>query len=388
MLIRGGTIVDGTGSEPFSGDVLVDGDTISAVGPTLDAPEDDVIDAAGLFVAPGLIDLHVHCYSGLGLFSVDPADIGLQTGVTTMIDTGSAGSLNYGPFHKFIMPSAAEDVYAFINIAQHGVQGHPDFEPFLGDLHEAQHIHVGNAVACIEAHRDRIVGVKARLTEGLTDGKPENERIAMHAAIEAGGEAGLPCMFHHVASSIPVVELLELMRPGDVLTHFYHGRGDGGFDPEKGAPTEALSRARQRGVILDVGHGVGAFAWRVAEPACREYGFYPDTISTDLHQFCLRGPTYDMPTTMSKLLHLGMPLESVIEASTRAPARTVGLHDRVGCLSPGLRADISLLRIDEGEFDLADVEGEVRVAARRIECAMTIKGGQMAFSRPPVSGAR
>ena len=376
MLISGGTIIDGTGSEPFVGDVIVSGETIASVGPSAAASGDDVVDASGLLVTPGLIDLHVHCYSGLGLFSVDPAEIGLETGVTTMIDTGSAGCLNFGPFHLFVMPGAAEEIYALLNIAQHGVQGHPDYEPFLGDLHEGKHIHAGNAVDCIEAHRDRIVGVKARLTEALTDGRPQNERIAMHAAIEAGEATGLPCMFHHVASSIPVEELLELMRPGDILTHVYHGRGDQAFDLEGGAPSDALRRARQRGIILDVGHGVGAYSWRVAEPACLEHGFYPDTISTDLHQFCVDGPTYDMPTTMSKLLHLEMPLERVIEASTYAPAHAVGLHSRVGSLVPGKQADVALLRLVEGEFDLVDVEGEVRVATRRLECAMTIKRGR------------
>ncbi len=376
MLIRGGTIIDGTGSTPFTGDVRIDGERITEVGPNLAADDDQVIDAAGLLVTPGLIDLHVHCYTTLGLFSVDPADIGLKTGVTTLIDTGSAGCLNYGPFHQFVMPNAREDVYALINIAQHGVQGHPDIDPYLGDLHEAKHIHAGNAVACINAHRDRIVGIKARLTETLTDGKPENGRIAMHATIEAGEATGLPCMFHHVASSVPVTELLDVMRPGDILTHFYHGHGDGGFAPApgSGAPGDALRAARERGIILDVGHGVGSFVWRIAEPACREHGFFPDTISTDLHQFCIDGPAYDMPTTMSKLLHLGMPLEKVIEASTSAPARAVNLQDR-GHLAPGLLADIALLRIVEGEFDLVDVDGEVRTAARRLEAVDTIKSG-------------
>ena len=381
MLIRGGTIIDGTGSAPLSGDVRIQDAVITEVGPDLPVDDDDCIDAAGLLVTPGLIDLHVHCYTGLGLFSVDPSDIGLQTGVTALIDTGSAGCLNYGPFHRFVMPAAREDVYALINIAQHGVQGHPDIDPYVGDLHDAKHIHVGNAVACINEHRDRIVGIKARLTETLTDGKPENERIAMHAAIEAGEATGLPCMFHHVASSIPLDELLDVMRPGDILTHIYHGQGDGGFTsvlgPGSGAPSDTLLRARDKGIILDVGHGVGSFIWRIAEPACRQHGFFPDTISTDLHQFCIHGPTYDMPTTMSKLLHLGMPLEKVIEASTSAPARAVNLHNR-GRLAPHMLADVALLRFREGETDLVDVEGNVRTATQRLERVNTIKSGTLA----------
>ena len=379
MLIRGGTIIDGTGSSPFQGDVQIQGKTVTEVGSSLSAGTDDCIEATGLLVVPGLVDLHVHCYSGLGLFSVDAADIGLKTGVTTLLDTGSAGCLNYRTFHRFIMPAAREDVYALLNIAQHGVQGHPDFEPYLGDLHEAKHIHVGNAIACIEEHRDRIVGVKARLTETLTDGKPENERIAMHAAIETGKATGLPCMFHHVASSIPLEELLEVMRPGDILTHVYHGRVDSGFvsGADRNGPSDAMLRARDENILFDVGHGVGAFVWRNAEPACRQHGFFPDTISTDLHQFCINGPTYDLLTTMSKLLHLGMPLEKVIQATTSTPAHAINLHDR-GLLTAGMLADITLLRMVEGEFDLVDVEGEVRTASQLLKHVATIKSGIVA----------
>ena len=377
LILQGGHVVDPAQQINFVTDIAIQDGVIAELGENLATnPSTEQIDASGMIVCPGLIDLHVHCYSGMGLFSVDAAEIGLKTGVTTLLDTGSAGCLNYGPFHRFVMPAAREDVFALLNIAQHGVQGHPDFLPYLGDLHDAKHIHAGNAIACIDKHRDRIVGVKARLTESLTDGKPENEYIAMNAAIDAGEATGLPCMFHHLASSIPLEELLEIMRPGDILTHFYHGKGDGGFVPNSGsgAPSEAMLRAREKRILFDVGHGVGAFTWRIAEPACRQHGFFPDTISTDLHQFCIDGPTYDLPTTMSKLLHLGMPLEKVIEATTITPARAIKLHDR-GSLAPGLLADISLLRMEDGEFDLVDVEGAVRTAAQRLVHVGTIKSG-------------
>lgn len=143
-----------------------------------------------------------------------------------------------------------------------------------------------------------------------------------------------------------------------------------------GACSRILSEAQQRGVILDVGHGVGSFSWRIAKPACRDLGFYPDTISTDLLRFCIHGPTYDMTTTMSKFMHLDMPLERVIEASTHALARAIGIDKRVGCLAPGMQADVTLLRQTEGEYDVVDVEGEVRVATQRLDRTMTIKRGR------------
>ena len=166
------------------------------------------------------------------------------------------------------------------------------------------------------------------------------------------------------------------MRPGDILTHFYHDKGDGGFlqEPGEGAPCDAILQAREKGVVFDVGHGVGSFAWRIAEPACRRHGFFPDTISSDLHQFCIHGPTYDLITTMNKLLHLDMPLAEVIRATTIAPARAVNLNDR-GSLAPGMLADITLLRMEEDEFDLVDAEGDVRTATRRLAHAGTIKSG-------------
>ena len=384
LILRGGHVIDPAQECYGVRDVAIADGLIATVGESL--PSDratKLIDVSGMYVYPGLIDLHAHCYSSLGLFSVDAADIGVKTGVTTLIDAGSEGCLNYGPFHRFVMPAAREDMFVMLNIAQHGVQGQPGFEPFLGDLHEAKHIHVENAVACIDEHRDCIVGVKARLTESLTDGKSENERIAMHAAIQAGEATSLPCMFHHFASSIPQEELLEVMRPGDILTHFYHGKDDGGFipGPGQGAPSEAMVRTREKGIIFDVGHGVGSFAWRIAEPACRQHGFFPDTTGTDLHQFSIHGPAHDLTTTMSKLLFLSMPLERVIQATTIAPARAVNLHDR-GSLAQGLLADVTLLRMVEGQFDLEDAEGDIRTAGQRLVHAGTIKAGVFATGDP------
>src|SRR5439155_18399119 len=141
---------------------------------------------------------------GMGLFSVDPADAGLRTGVTTLLDAGSAGSLTFGTFRRYVMAAAAEDVYALLNIAQHGVEGHPDVDPYLGDLHEVRHLHAGSAVACIERFPDRILGMKVRLTASLADGKPENEFAALRGAVEAAARTDRFCMVHHLASAVPL----------------------------------------------------------------------------------------------------------------------------------------------------------------------------------------
>jgi len=375
-LIQGGMIHDGVGDAAVRADVRIRGTTIQAIGPDLRPDGEQIIDAAGLLVTPGLIDLHVHVFSGIGLYSVDPPDAGLNAGVTTMLDTGTAGALTYPAFERFIVPSAREDVFALLNISMIGcIQGHPDYPPYMGDLNDARHADVPAALATLERFPERILGVKVRLTSGLANHQEANERAGFRGVSAAARQAGRPCMIHHAKSKIPLAEVLTAMRPGDIYTHLYHPNDDRGFDDRTGAPFAAMRDARQRGVLFDVGHGVGAFAWRVAEPACQEHGFWPDTISTDLHQFNLRGPVYDMPTTMSKFLHLGMPLPHIIRASTYEPARAMGLGDRFGRLTVGRQADVALLRLEEGRFDLTDVEGQGRVGRQRLVAEGVFKRG-------------
>ena len=267
-------------------------------------------------VAPP-IDLHVHVY-GMGIFSIDPQAV--FAGVTTMPDTVLAGALTYPTFHRFVISQSREDVFALLNISMIGcIQGHPDIPPYMGDLNDARHAHAPSAIECIQRYRDRIIGTKVRLTAGLANNCEENERAGLKGALEAAARTGLPCMVHHVKSSIPTGEMLNSMRSGDIVTHLYHPHADRAFSVKNGAPLDALLRARERGVIFDVGHGVGAFAWSTAAPACQQHGFWPDTISTDIHRFNINGPVFDMATTMSKF-HLGMPLE-VLQAHRRARAR-------------------------------------------------------------------
>jgi dihydroorotase len=364
-LIAGGTVHDGSAA-PVRADVRIRDGHISEIGPDLRPGQEQVFDATGLHVMPGLIDLHTHVYGGMGIFSVCPEEAGLRTGVTTLVDTGSAGALNYGTFRRYVMEQAEEDIFAYLNIAQYGVQGHPDIDPFLGDLHEIRHLHAGSAVACIKKYPDRIVGMKVRLTASLAEGKIENEYAGLNGAVEAASRTGLRCMVHHTASGIPISTVLETLRPGDVYTHMYNGRAGRGFDEETGAPHVSQLRARERGIFFDVGHGVGSFGWHVAEPACQKYGFWPDTISTDIHQFNLNGPVWDMATTMSKFLYLGWPLADVVRASTSAPAKALGKQDTLGHLKVGRSADVTVLRLDEGSFPLLDIYLKVRMGRQRL----------------------
>lgn len=375
-LIRGGTIVNGSGDTPFRGDLRMRGNRIEEIALTLPAQGDVVIDATGLIVTPGIIDLHAHVYHGTGIYSVEPAAVGIRTGVTTLLDAGSAGCLSYETFCRYVMPAIHEEVHALLNISQVGVQGHPKADPVNRDLYEAGHIDVEKAVKCIKAHPDRLLGAKARLTAWLANNRVENEYAAMHGAIEVATRTGRFCMVHHIASAVTKAELLAALRPGDIVTHMYQGRGDGGFGADDGVPETAMIEARERGIIFDVGHGIGSFVWRIAEPATQQHGFWPDTISTDVHQFNLNEVVFDMPTTMTKFLYLGMPLEEVIRRSTWEPAKIMNLDSRVGQLKPGLEADISLFRLEAGRHPLMDVEMTVRYSDRKFVSVTTFKRGQ------------
>ena len=214
-----------------------------------------------------------------------------------------------------------------LNISQLGVQGGRGPEPFFGELSDLRYIDVSAAVACIEAHRDRIVGTKVRLSANLADNQPEKEIAGLQGAVEAAQRTGLPCMIHHALSNIPQPEMLKALRPGDIVTHTYHGHADHSFSRTDGAPTASMQRARERRILFDVGHGVGSFVWRIAEAACQQHGFFPDSISTDIHRFNVQGPVFDLTTTMTKFLHLGMGLDQVIRATTSVPARAMGMND-------------------------------------------------------------
>lgn len=375
-LIRNGTVYDGSGSPARKVDIRIVSGRIHEAGQNLPSNGEPVIDADELIVAPGLIDLHVHVFSGIGLYSIDPFEAGLRTGVTTMLDTGTAGALTFRNMARFIIPASREDVFALLNISMIGaIQGHPNFPPYMGDLNDGRHADVPSAVECVNQFPDRLVGLKVRLTSGLANFDEKNEWAGFHGVFEASERTKRPCMIHHAASKIPLQKVLHAMRPGDIYTHLYHPHPDNGFD-DHGAPLDVMLEARARGILFDVGHGVGAFVWRVAERACREFGFWPDTISTDLHHFNLHGPVVDLPTTMSKFLYLGMPLEQIIRSVTSAPAAAMQIQDRLGLLKPGYQADVVLLKRERGKFPLEDVEHQIRVAPERLVPISVCKRGQ------------
>lgn len=379
VLLRDATLFDGKGLGSRCLDILIEAGRIIEVGQALQ-PLGEVreISMRGVCVSPGWMDLHTHVFEDYGLFSLPPDQIGLQCGVVTLVDAGSAGALNYALFDRSVVRTAREDVLAYVNVASPGLlHGHAGVKGFFGD-----HAHDGLyspelAKALLDTYSSSIIGWKARLTAVLADRVDERERRALTALLRLRDTTGLPVMVHHIESSVSSEELLNRLQKGDVYTHLYHGRGSSLFNEGSGGPSDAAIQARARGVLFDVGHGSGAFSWECAEKACQQAGFWPDTISSDLHGYNLFYPVRDLATTMSKFLLMGMPLAEVIAAVTRRVAEAIGKQNRRGIVQPGEPADLTLFTLEDGEFELTDSRGEVRWGRQRIVPLAVFRRGEL-----------
>ena len=346
LLIRGGTVIDPSQGLSDRRDVAMARGKVAAVEPSLDASDAaEVLDASGLIVTPGLIDLHVHAYWGVSTYGVDPDVSNAAKGVTTALDAGSAGALTFGAFRRHTLARADTRLFALLNISAMGI-----ISPTIGELEDDRWADVELAVEAGLANRDHVKGVKARLGRHLVGDSDDVEMLGR--ALEAAEGIGGLVMVHVGNTPSPLPTLLRMLRSGDVVTHCYHGFEDGVLE-ESGAVLEGLAEAQGRGVVIDLGHGGGGFSLKAAEKAVA-HGLLPDTISSDVHTVSIDGPVYDLLTTMTKMLHLGVPLEDVIRRSTETPARALDLDDSLGTLRVGAEGDAAILRLEEGRFELVD----------------------------------
>jgi len=329
-----------------------------------------VVDVSGLYVVPGLVDMHVHVYAGTGQRgaycgdnSVYPDGFTFRSGVTTVADAGSSGWRNFPDFKDRVIDRAKTRVLAFINIVGKGMGG--AVEQDTGDM-DAQ-----SAARQALDHKDVIIGIKTAHYAGP-------EWTPVEHAVEAGTLANIPVMvdFGVFRPERPFQELvLKKLRPGDIYTHTYLDRVP--MLDDDGRILPYLFEARRRGVIFDVGHGGGSFLFRQAVPAMRQ-GFAPDSISTDLHIGSMNAGMKDMLNVMSKFLNMGMPLDEVIARSTWAPAREIK-REELGNLSVGAGADIAVLRVEEGSFGFVDTYGARMRGSRKLECELTIRNGRVVY---------
>ena len=363
LILRNGHVIDPSQSLNRVTSIAIEDGRVVAIGDEL-GPGLDENNLHGKYVCPGLVDLHGHWWEGSS-WGIDP-DICLNHGVTTAVDAGTTGFISFPAFRRMQVSAATVRVLAFVNISAIGIPTTLVGE--LEDIRFARPIETGRV---IEANRDLCVGVKIR--EGTMTGIHGTE--AMDKALEAANSTGLRVMVH-ITKGADTRRILERLRPGDIVTHCFQGRGDGILNSDDHRLLPEVVDARKRGVQFDVGHGAGAFSWDVARRAF-EYFFYPDTISTDLHRFSIARWAFDMPSVMSKFLHMGMSLEDVILKSTWAPAQAIGRGDQLGTLRPGAAADIFVFELEEGSFPLEDTHLRAERAVRRIRPVLTIKAGQI-----------
>ena len=374
LLIRGGNVIDPSQNLNARRDVAVSGRKIAAL---LDPADGNVearriVDASNKLVVPGLIDFHVHVFPGVSHFGIEVDPTCLARGVTTVLDFGTAGGMIFPGFRRYVIDQTQTRVLALLNIAGQGLIDSLGIPPTYGELHDLRHCDLDLVQRVVDENRDVIVGIKIRCTANLAE-NGRNEAPALELARQAADLVGLPLVVHSPNSSLSIEHVLHRLKPGDVLTHCYHGKDCGLVDKDYQA-FPLVKEKVQQGVLLDVGHGWSSFDFRVAR-SLLEQGILPDFISSDIHHYNLEGPVFDQVTTMDKFLHLGMDLSEVIRRSTATCAKFLGREDEIGTLKPGASADITILERQEGRFPLPDCEGHVEHAKVHLEPTHVFRAG-------------
>ena len=333
LLVKGGKVVDPSQRLSAVRDVGIRNGKVAAIEETIAAAQaSQVLDARGKIVTPGLIDVHVHVYDGVAPLGI-PADPNcIAKGVTTALDAGSAGAHTFPGFRRHVINVVDTRVFALLNISVVG-QSTLSQDNQYGELLNLGYANPKLAIRTIEQNRDVILGVKVRLSRPIAG---ENDLQALKLAKEAASAVGLPLMVHIGDTHTPLPVILAEMTKGDVVTHSFRG-GNGGILDERGNVLKEVRTAMARGVHLDVGHGAGSFSFDTAEKALKQ-DVVPGTISSDVHQFNVNGPVFDLATTLSKFLHLGLTLDEVVQRASTNPANLFGFPKGLGTLKDWRRS--------------------------------------------------
>jgi dihydroorotase len=370
LLLAGGHVIDPRHGIDALCDVGLRAGRVVAVAPNLPrAAAAQVRDLRGVLVVPGLIDLHTHIYHKATSYGVDPDAVALRSVATTLVDAGSAGAGNFAGLRDFVIAGARTRLLAYLNISFPGIFAF-DRGLMVGEAANRDLLSVERCRDVAQQNPETIVGIKVRLG-GMVSGDVGLE--ALNRAILAAEPLGLPVMTHIGRPPPGYTEILDRLRPGDVLTHC--------FRPAPNAPVDGAGRvlaslraARSRGVLFDIAHGMGAFGFESAEAALAD-GFAPDIISSDVHTLSVNGPAYDLLHTMSKLLNCGIAVADVIRMATDAPARALR-RSELGHLGVGAPADVSLLRIAEVPLSFVDAVGVRRDGVRLLRPVALLRAGQ------------
>jgi dihydroorotase len=372
LVIRNGLLVDPAQGLSERRDVAIRSGRIVSVAAEI-APDSagDVLDAAGHLVTPGLIDIHVHVFPRVSHYGVDPDATCLARGVTTVCDAGSAGADTFDGLRRYVIDVSETRLLAFLNISAIGM-----VSPLDNELEDLRQANPERAIGVVERHRDVIQGIKVRLSRRHVG---RNGLEPLRLARKAAEAVGMPIMVHVGDTDPSLGEILAELRQGDLVTHCFHGRSDGILDKAGAVLPEVLEAAR-KGIVFDVGHGVGSFSFDVARQALAQ-GLTPATISSDLHHYNVNGPVFDLATTMSKFLLLGRPLEEVVAKTTVVPAGLLGLADRLGSVREGFLADLAVFTLAEGAFEFEDSAKEKVLGQQRLEPVAVIRRGRIYHSR-------
>lgn len=365
FLLKGGHVIDPANQIDAVMDVAISGNKIARVAPNLPAGQaKKVLDLKGLYVTPGLIDLHAHVFGYSG--SLFPDDTALVAGTTTIVDAGGAGWRSFEEFKNKIINKSKTRVLVFLNIAGRGMIG-PESEDNVEDMSPEK------TAAKIKEYADIIVGIKV-----AHFGLPGWD--ALKRAIAAGRLSQTPVIIDDKiftnSGRTSREKVLEVMRPGDLHTHLYNDRQIEVIDRFTGRVQPYMIEARKRGVLFDLGHGGGSFLWPVANRAMRQ-GFPPDTISTDLHSSSILLPQSDMPNCISKLMNLGMKLQDAIQRSTVNPARAIKRFPELGTLDEGKVADVAVFEMKTGVFAFKDAWSNKMLGTQKLECVATFRDGKL-----------
>lgn len=375
LLIKNGHVIDPKNGIDGVMDVAVQGDSIVAIARNITREARRVVDAKGMYVTPGLIDLHGHHFFGTkpnsylsdSFTALPPDGFTFRAGVTTAVDAGGAGWRNFDTFKENVIDQSRTRVLSFLNIVGAGMSGGA-YEQNLADMDPKL------AAICALQNKEYIVGIKLAHYAG-------NEWGPTEKAVEAGKQAGIPVMIDFGRSELPYLSLrtlmMEKLRPGDIFTHCYGGVSGREKVVENGKLLSWALEAQKRGIIFDVGHGGGSFQFEQAIPAIKQ-GLKPNSISTDLHTGSMNGGMKTMLNVMSKLLNCGLTLNEVITTSTWNPAQIIS-RPELGNLSVGAPADIAVFSLEKGTFGFIDVDGKKITGDKNLTCQLTVRDGRVVW---------